>query len=101
MTKLSHYLCLADITVIHRGSTRLQDITTLVNTYLHRILAEACIFIRVDVARQWVKAPPSRAIIRVGIESQRAYTSSPEPNLSVGTRPSNPNPSGPHCCRHR
>jgi hypothetical protein len=36
-----------------------------------------------------VKAPP-RVVIRVGVESQRAYTPSSKPNLSVGTRPPNP-----------
>ena len=33
------------------------------------------------------------AVIRVGVECQRAQTTSSQPHLSVGTRPSTPNPS--------
>ena len=74
MTKLSHYYYSANITGIHRGITRLQGITTLGNTPNYNIkLAERTqISIRVDIACRWVKAPPSWAIIRVGIECKRA-----------------------------
>ena len=42
------------------------------------------------MAHRRVKAPPSWVIIRVSVEGQRAQTSSPQPNLSIGMRPSNP-----------
>jgi hypothetical protein len=72
---------------------KLQSFTTLVITPITSYSSgNTHVFIKVVVAHQQVKAPP-RVVIRVGVESQWAYTPSSTPSLSVETRPSNPSTS--------
>ena len=69
--------------------------TTLVNTPITSInLAKTHTHLRQSrCIASAGKGSSFTAVIRVGVECQRAQTSSSQPHLSVGMRPSTPNPS--------